>query len=45
MLPFAPGASTDLSLKERIRVAYYEEVWPTAEMEEVAGVGRATLCR
>lgn len=45
MPPFAPKAPIDLALKERIRVAYYEDGRPVAEVEAVAGVGRATLYR
>lgn len=44
-MPFAPKAPVDLALKERIRFAYYDENKPIAEVEEVAGVGRATLYR
>ena len=44
-MPFAPRASVDLALKERIRVAYYVENRTIAEMEAVAGVGKATLYR
>lgn len=44
-MPFAPKAPIDLALKERIRVAYYDEGRPVAEVEAVAGVGRATLYR
>ena len=42
---FAPKAPIDLALKERIRVAYYEEGRPIVEVEAVASVGRATLYR
>ncbi|WP_375460771.1 hypothetical protein [uncultured Enterovirga sp.] len=44
-MPFAPKAPIDLALKERIRVAYYEEEMPIGEVEAVAGVGRSTLYR
>jgi hypothetical protein len=44
-MPFAAHAPVDLALKERIRVAYYVESLPIAEMETVAGVGKATLYR
>lgn len=44
-MPFTPKAPIDLALKERIRVAYYDEERTVAEVEEVAGVGRATLYR
>jgi hypothetical protein len=44
-MPFAPKAPIDLALQERIRVAYYLEGRPIAEMEAVAGVGKATLYR
>ena len=42
---FAPKASIDLALKERIRVAYYEAERPVGEVEAMAGVGRSTLYR
>jgi hypothetical protein len=44
-MPFAPKAPIDLALQERIRVAYYIEGRSVAEMEKVAGVGKATLYR
>jgi hypothetical protein len=44
-MPFAPKAPIDLALQERIRVAYYIEGRTIAEMETVAGVGKATLYR
>jgi hypothetical protein len=43
--PFAPKAPIDLALKERIRIAYYEEERTTEEVEKLAGVGRSTLYR
>jgi hypothetical protein len=44
-MPFAPRAPVDLALKERIRVAYFVEERPVAEVEVVAGVARGTLYR
>jgi hypothetical protein len=44
-MPFTPKAPIDLALQERIRVAYYIEGRSVAEMETVAGVGKATLYR
>ncbi|NNM72274.1 hypothetical protein [Enterovirga aerilata] len=44
-MPFAPKAPIDLALKERIRIAYYVEERSIAEVEAIAGVGRATLYR
>ncbi len=44
-MPFAPKAPIDLALKERIRVAYYEEERRIEEVEKLAGVGRSTLYR
>ncbi len=44
-MPFTPKAPIDLALKERIRVAYYEEERTIDEVEKLAGVGRSTLYR
>ncbi len=44
-MPFTPNAPVDLALRERIRLAYYDEGRPIAAVEEVAGVGRSTLYR
>jgi hypothetical protein len=44
-MPFAPKAPIDLALKERIRIAYYEEERTIEDVEKLAGVGRSTLYR
>ena len=44
-MTFAPNAPIDLALKERIRLAYYDEGRSIVEVEGVAGVGRSTLYR
>ena len=42
-MSFAPRTPADLDLKERIRVAYYDEARPVPEVVVVSGVGRSTM--